>query len=131
MRGMHLKNIIRRFRRTNMSRLPQASGSNAKFLTNKKRNLWIFFFLQIFKAYHWTESIAKTFNALLLILINPGEDQSSYGNCTHKAEFLLVMLLSSCNYKTEAKILMTAKQLTRLHLSPCQSTLLNELKCTT
>ena len=36
------------------------------------------------------------------------EEKSLYANCIQKAEFLLFMLLSSCIYKTETKILIAA-----------------------
>ena len=40
------------------------------------------------------------------------EEQSLYANCIQKAEFLLFMLLSSCIYKTETKILIAATHIT-------------------
>ena len=39
------------------------------------------------------------------------DEQSLYANCIQKAEFMLFMLLSSCMYKTEMKILIAATHL--------------------
>ena len=79
MRGMHRKKIIRRFTRTNMSSIPQASGFNARFLTNKIKKLMDNFFFQIFKAYQsrvlTKNIIAENFNAVLLIIMHPEKNK--------------------------------------------------------
>ena len=56
--------------------------------------------------------IAENFNSTLSADNNATiDEQSLFSNCMQKAEFLLFMLLSSCMYKTETKILIAATHL--------------------
>ena len=61
-----------------------------------------------FQSLSESSNLAENFNDMLPA---PGGEQSLYAKCMQKAEFLLFMLLSSCMYKTETKILIAETHL--------------------